>query len=139
MNREQIIEVIAQFIFEHWQFQDQIGEAVEWVGGGNSFKQHEARDYARAALAAIEAMGAVVVPVEPTPAMIDMNKQYRTRDGREARVLMTDAGGPAPVVGVVKYLTTPSLYWMSYRWTASGEYHSDNLKESSNDLIEVKL
>jgi hypothetical protein len=65
--------------------------------------------------------------------MIDMNKQYRTRDGREARVLMTDAGGSAPVVGVVN---VGGGCWETCRWLANGRYYPRELADI--DLIEIK-
>lgn len=51
MTREELIEKVAAKIFEHWQFQraSPFGK-VNWVHGGNSIKQDEARDYARVAL-----------------------------------------------------------------------------------------
>lgn len=53
-----IVEKMARAIFEHWQFQAQApgtraGLApINWVEGGNSFKQEEAIGYAHAALTA---------------------------------------------------------------------------------------
>ena len=32
--------------------------------------------------------------------MIDINKKYRTRDGREARVICTDVPGDQPVIAL---------------------------------------
>lgn len=53
-----IVERMARAIFEHWQFQGRMAgtmagaNPVKWIEGGNSFKQEETRDYARAALTA---------------------------------------------------------------------------------------
>jgi hypothetical protein len=47
-GEDEIVEAMAREVYNHWQFQAQ----VRWVEGGNSIKQGEARDYARAALAA---------------------------------------------------------------------------------------
>lgn len=63
--------------------------------------------------------------------MIDINKQYRTRDGREVRLLMVDAGGNCPVIGAFKRADGT---WSSCEWPAIGKYHA----LSDLDLIEVK-
>lgn len=47
MTDEEIIEEMARSIFCHRSF----GAPVKWMDGGNSLKQDEARDYARAAFA----------------------------------------------------------------------------------------
>jgi hypothetical protein len=60
-DREKLVEAMARGVFNHWQFQAGSVLAVAWVAGGNSTKQGEARDYATAALSAIEAMGAVIM------------------------------------------------------------------------------
>lgn len=65
---------------------------------------------------------------------IDMNKSYRTRDGREVRVLMVDAGGIRPVIAAYKGVDD-GLWWPSY-YTESGRINP--LGESDMDLIEVK-
>jgi hypothetical protein len=45
-------EAVAKVIFTHWQFQRSCpGGQFLWVDGGNSHKQDEARDFARAAIA----------------------------------------------------------------------------------------
>lgn len=61
MTYKELREKVARAIFEHWQFQkDKAGDPVQWVVGGNSLKQCEARDYADAALAiAMEAAAKV--------------------------------------------------------------------------------
>ena len=63
--------------------------------------------------------------------MIDINKKYRTRDGREVRIYATDGGGSHPVHGAVKILTG----WFSCSWMQEG-FHLVN--EGPNDIIEVK-
>jgi hypothetical protein len=63
--------------------------------------------------------------------MIDIAKQYRTRDGREVRLLMTDGGGDCPVIGAFKRCDG---VWVSCDWPASGCCSS----LSKLDLIEVK-
>jgi hypothetical protein len=63
--------------------------------------------------------------------MIDMSKQYRTRDGREVRLLMTDAGGDCPVIGAYKRCDG---VWVGCDWPASGCCPA----LSNLDLVEVK-
>jgi hypothetical protein len=62
--------------------------------------------------------------------MIDMNKQYRTLDGREVKLLMTDGGGSSPVVGAVRQ---PYGTWDPVRWPSNGLHEDKN-----NNLVEVK-
>lgn len=61
--------------------------------------------------------------------MIDKNKQYRTRDGREVRIYATDGGGDWPVHGSV------NSGWghTSTVWRSGGKGQGSSL-----DLIEVK-
>ncbi len=69
-----LMELAAKAIYDQWA--DQLGW-VEWVPGGNSLNQDEARSIARAALESALRMalaareGFVLVPVEPTPEMVD--------------------------------------------------------------------
>jgi hypothetical protein len=60
-----------------------------------------------------------------------MSKQYRTRDGREVRLLMTDAGGDCPVIGAYKRCDG---VWVGCDWPASGCCPA----LSNLDLVEVK-
>lgn len=61
--------------------------------------------------------------------MIDMNKKYKTRDGRSVRILCTDGTKPEyPIIGCFE-TGEPSM------WTRSGFYHNSFTK-SSNDLVE---
>lgn len=64
--------------------------------------------------------------------MIDMSKTYRTRDGRQVRLLMTDGGGQWPVIGAVN----TSGQWLPTTWTPDGEFGKDT--PSGADLVEVK-
>ncbi|API58546.1 hypothetical protein BSL82_03825 [Tardibacter chloracetimidivorans] len=65
--------------------------------------------------------------------MIDFNKPVRTRDGRKARIVATDAAGKFPVVALVtgydgnEYPDTFLLSGSSY----------SGLDESSEDLVQV--
>ena len=63
--------------------------------------------------------------------MIDINKQYRTRDGREVRLLMTDGGGLTPIIGAIKLINGE---WSPCNWPAFGHCR----KFTNMDLIEVK-
>ena len=63
--------------------------------------------------------------------MIDINKKYRTRDGREVRIYALDGGGMHPVHGSIK----TSDGWRSFTWPSDGRIACD---ENCGDLIEVK-
>jgi len=58
---------------------------------------------------------------------------YKTRDGRKARVICTDAPGGAPVVGYI-IGETSSGYVNIRKWCVGGEYYSTGSK-SDHDLI----
>jgi hypothetical protein len=66
--------------------------------------------------------------------MIDKNKQYKTRDGREVRIYATDGGGPHPVHGAWR---NKGEEWRCLSWTILGGINLDS-KPSVLDLIEVK-
>jgi len=63
--------------------------------------------------------------------MIDKNKQYRTRDGREVRIYATDGVGSHPVHGAIK---NPDG-WRQATWMRDGYWASVDM---GSDLIEVK-
>ena len=65
--------------------------------------------------------------------MIDKNKTYRTRDGREVRIYATDGGGMQPIHGAI----FDDDIWLQQDWYARGTINpfSDT---SDKDLIEVK-
>jgi hypothetical protein len=65
--------------------------------------------------------------------MIDRNKQYKTRDGREVRIYATDGGGSYPTHGAIKH----GEGWVSAWWGSSG-YVVSPCREMPDDLIEVK-
>ena len=64
--------------------------------------------------------------------MIDINKKYQTRDGREVRIYATDGADKYPVHGSIKYETG----WELFTW------HLDGMRipgrEGGGDLIEVR-
>lgn len=61
--------------------------------------------------------------------MISMDKKYRTRDGRDVRILCVDAGGIFPVVGIVDF--------GAITWTSDGLSQPMLSSCSPFDLIEV--
>lgn len=61
--------------------------------------------------------------------MIDKEKQYKTRDGREVRIYATDGDTELPIHGAIK----TKRGWEHYGWTQNGS----GILEPS-DLIEVK-
>ena len=66
--------------------------------------------------------------------MIDINKQYRTRDGREVRIYATDGGGRNSVHGSIK----EEDGWIFQVWPKSGRYFEDDDEDYRIDLIEVR-
>jgi hypothetical protein len=65
--------------------------------------------------------------------MIDKNKQYKTRDGREVRIYATDGAGTYPVHGAIKR----SDGWISASWENTGCAVSP-VRGMPDDLIEIK-
>lgn len=65
--------------------------------------------------------------------MIDKNKQYRTRDGREVRIYATDGIGSYPVHGACRGREG----WTPEKWTAGGLFFYDGSRKDG-DLVEVK-
>jgi hypothetical protein len=66
--------------------------------------------------------------------MIDMNKKYKTRDGREVRIYATDGRGTYPAHGAIEITEG----WESTSWTAGGYYVGESMSIHDYDLIEVK-
>lgn len=64
--------------------------------------------------------------------MIDRNKQYRTRDGREVRIYAVDGRGLWPIHGAIKV----DGGWAACTWFDDGRAAGD--RDASLDLIEVK-
>jgi hypothetical protein len=65
--------------------------------------------------------------------MIDKDKQYTTRDGREVRIYATDGCGSYPIHGAIKR----SEGWTSVNWCEDG-MHLESKKQTEYDLIELK-
>lgn len=64
--------------------------------------------------------------------MIDKNKSYRTRDGREVRIYATDGGNAYKVHGAVR----DNGIWLPQAWLSDGKV--SNYDEHDVDLIEVR-
>jgi len=64
--------------------------------------------------------------------MIDINKKYRTRDGREVRIYATDGADKYPVHGSIKYETG----WELFTWQLDGMRTPRH--EGGGDLIEIR-
>ena len=64
--------------------------------------------------------------------MIDKNKTYRTRDGREVRIYAVDGLNGKRVHGAI---FDPQCGWEHRAWFADGRMH---FAPSDSDLIEVK-
>ena len=71
--------------------------------------------------------------------MIELGKQYKTRDGREIRIYAVDGGGRFPVHGAVKL---DDETWRQEEWTPTGSYNGESSHGHTIahhlDLIEVK-
>ena len=66
--------------------------------------------------------------------MIDMSKKYRTFDGQETRIFLTDAGGQYPVLRATK----TDQGWSPKKWTEDGKILAAVHKVNGLDLVEVK-
>ena len=62
--------------------------------------------------------------------MININKKYKTRDGRNVRLLCTDGPGEYPVIGIINNEDLGE-------WTSLGRYFPQRPSEHPSDLIEV--
>lgn len=68
--------------------------------------------------------------------MIDINKTYRTRDGREVRIYALNSGGKYHVHGASK----DAIFgiWDLHQWDSNGLFDTESNAETNFDLIEVK-
>lgn len=64
---------------------------------------------------------------------ISMDKQYRTRDGREVRIYAVDGGEAEPVHGAI---LDGIKNWITYAWNLNGKAVINSVTDF--DLIEVK-
>ena len=62
---------------------------------------------------------------------ISMDKQYRTKDGREVRIYAVDGGGYYPVHGAIK----TDNGWDNTCWEKNGQYVT---YQTDSDLREIK-
>ena len=67
--------------------------------------------------------------------MIELDKKYRLRDGREARVYAVDGANEYSVHGAYRNVDGR---WMQESWTDEGCFSSVENHEHDLDLIEVK-
>jgi len=75
--------------------------------------------------------------------MIDINKQYRTRDGHEVRIYATDGMGLYPVHGAISVSQEHRDSWSGHMfkgwslecWLSNGQHYQAN---KDFDLVEVK-
>lgn len=70
--------------------------------------------------------------------MIEMGKNYRTRDGRAVTLLTTDGGGKYPVLGFIDGKTGAYGGKAVNRWTSKGWWLADDPEERTDDLVEAK-
>ena len=64
--------------------------------------------------------------------MIDINKQYRTRDGREVRIYATDGGHGKIIHGAIKN----GPYWEAFSWQSNGMVSCYD--QNVEDLVKVR-
>ena len=64
--------------------------------------------------------------------MIDIKKNYRTRDGREVRIYATDGRGEFQIHGAIK----TDIGWSCSEWKLNGQSYAN--RSGPNDLIEVR-
>lgn len=64
--------------------------------------------------------------------MIDLNKQYQTRDGFDVRIIATDAKGRYPIVGLVDMDNTE----YARKWTEDGKADFRSYVKTNYDLVE---
>ena len=65
--------------------------------------------------------------------MIDIDKEYRTRDGREVRIYATDGGQCGTLIHGAVF---DNVCWGSLVWNSDGSKYS--WREDGLDIIEVK-
>ena len=69
--------------------------------------------------------------------MIDINKKYKTKDGKGVRIYSVSGGGEYPVHGSVKQ---ESGFWSGFWWCTGWTDTGSLLKSTTSpaDLVEVK-
>ena len=66
--------------------------------------------------------------------MIDINTQYRTRDGREVRIYATDGRAMYPIHGAI----LQEHGWQQSCWAVDGLHSISSSGNHSGDIIEVR-
>jgi hypothetical protein len=66
--------------------------------------------------------------------MIDINKKYRTRDGREVRIYAMDGRAMYPIHGAI----LQEHGWQQSCWAVDGLHSISSSGNHSGDLIEVR-
>jgi hypothetical protein len=66
--------------------------------------------------------------------MIDINKKYRTRDGREVRIYATDGRAMYPIHGAI----LQQHGWQQSCWAVDGLHSISSSGNHSGDIIEVR-
>ena len=66
--------------------------------------------------------------------MIDINKKYCTRDGREVRIYATDGHKPHCIHGAIKDCSE----WYYQTWALDGKAFFNTIGFGDSDLIEVR-
>ena len=61
--------------------------------------------------------------------MISMDKKYRTRDGRDVRILCVDGPEDYPVIGLVEGDQSPNSWTIEGSWIVAGEADEEDLIE----------
>ena len=69
--------------------------------------------------------------------MIDINKNYRTRDGREVRIYATDGAGGHQLNLLVHGAVKGPEGWSIMKWTSYGSVYDQS--QSPADLVEVVM
>lgn len=66
--------------------------------------------------------------------MFEAGQEYKTRDGRRARVYAMDAGGSYPILGAFEEVDAHGAVWWPFHWTESGMAPSSK-QTHGKDLI----
>jgi hypothetical protein len=66
--------------------------------------------------------------------MISLNKKYKTKGGKEARIYAVNCGGTYPVHGAYRSVDGD---WVSQSWTNDGMFNLSDCLGSDFDLVEV--
>lgn len=107
-GEDEIVEAGAREIYNHWRFQAQ----VKWVDGGNSLKQDEARDYARASYVVARPMISRAARAEADAEIAAADARGRIAGLMEARMMLlgrTDFLAYRAIAARIAELTADSM------------------------------